>query len=1077
MVGILQGLHSHKMISVTKAFTTSRLENYSPMMAETSQGSQEKGRRDILRSTKQAWTPLDEQLPPGSEEESRSPTVLMLEDSKLESIQQWLDSGSFVSVDENFQPFIDHTVSAHEQGVVQMTVKGYMRSLHQFSETPTLSRGTSFNSCRSAASIPQSIPEWLEFGEKDPVEILLDLGFGADEPDICTQIPARFLGCGSAARGINIRVFLEAQKQRMELENPNLYSRFRQLEILDHVATAFSSLLNDVNILQNKAEEEDEGMQRTSVSEAKEHQRRMGELFRRGSKQNIRRDYSLEVAESLKVKDELSITSAKAGECGSEFPAMTNKQDQSRLSPLAEHQSLPACEDVTPCHPPQALLSSQWRHSSLLAKQAPPSWEAEGSVKDRTRKENSVQTNKLKSLSRLAGKTPDSFEMEEVQSFEEETGNPLDMASGTVGAMVNRANSCQSDSSGFLEEPLEPQLVQIASLSSSQSPPENGYRKPRSQSHSSESSRDCQRESDGSDSTGMVSTSFSSQDWSVLEEKVSTSVEEKESQFEAMEGPPELLTPDLALRKTTTGGELPRKDGHRQQHLPVPQSESEATVGTVTSKCDCPLGFMVTHTTEVKDGFLRPERDGEVYVQSHHCESQKSPGIDPDQDKSLHIDSEAPRGVESGKLCPDISHTLLMRESPPQHVLRPSEVMPYTVDLVQTSKKSICHLDKVAGDIPQVRPKCSALGQIPPRTESELGNLPPNADFSTVSAKSVTIQMSSNLASAVQNAVVLGIDSRGTTSEFTMCDPVPTTEPGLGAEARQFNDVSVQTYTCEPSPWHCCSAPSNKARPLTKSVSLDTVFPSVHPVGICHAAPAHCCVCCHHHLHRHLERQSPSSVSSACRHCPCSYTLEAQFMKTLKVLQDTAVRELYSCTVHEMETMKTVCQSFWEHLEEIEQHLRGQQALFSRDMSEEEREEAEQLQSLREALRQEVEELEFQLGDRAQQIQDVVQLQLELLTGEPPERYTNLHQCHWTEEKNGQTSGAKIHPAMAAGAAVPPDDDDGQRTPCSGVAHLAAFAPATLGSSSRMSPPAWAELDPASRLNCPVGEKDTDVFL
>lgn len=55
------------------------------------------------------------------------------------------------------------------------------------------------------------------------MEVLLDLGFGADEPDICTQIPARFLGCGSAARGIDIRVFLEAQKQRMDIENPDLY--------------------------------------------------------------------------------------------------------------------------------------------------------------------------------------------------------------------------------------------------------------------------------------------------------------------------------------------------------------------------------------------------------------------------------------------------------------------------------------------------------------------------------------------------------------------------------------------------------------------------------------------------------------------------------------------------------------------------------------------------------------------------------------------------------------------------------------------------------------------------------------
>ena len=63
------------------------------------------------------------------------------------------------------------------------------------------------------------------------MEILLDLGFGADEPDICTRIPARFLGCGSAARGINIRVFLEAQKQRMDTENPNLYSKWGPLGI------------------------------------------------------------------------------------------------------------------------------------------------------------------------------------------------------------------------------------------------------------------------------------------------------------------------------------------------------------------------------------------------------------------------------------------------------------------------------------------------------------------------------------------------------------------------------------------------------------------------------------------------------------------------------------------------------------------------------------------------------------------------------------------------------------------------------------------------------------------------------
>ncbi|XP_039718610.1 protein ITPRID1 [Pteropus medius] len=1004
------------------------------MMAEKShgsdspQGSQEKSRRDILRSTKSAWAPLDERLPPGSEEESQRLPIPMLEDAKQESIQQWLDSGFFVN--ENFQQVSDQAAFLHERGMVQMTVKDYMRSLHQCSETPTLSRGTSFNSCHSAAGRPQSIPEWLEFWENDPVEVLLDLGFGADGPDICTQIPARFLGCGSAARGIDIRVFLEAQKQRMDIENPDLYGRFRQLEILDHVATAFSSLLNDVSILQNKAVEKDggESVQRTSVSGAKEHQRRVGELFRSASKQNIRRDGVSEAAESLKTREEFSITSAKPGGCGEEFPARTDNHDQRHLSSSAEHSSLQACDDLIPCHPPRVPLKKQWPYSAVLAKQAPPSCVSEGSVKDRTQKENSIQTNKLKSLPHLVNKAPESFEMEEVQSFEEEIGNPLDLSSGTVGATVNRANSCQSDSSGFLEEPPEPPPPQPPSLPGSQGPAENGCPKPRGHSQHLVSSQDCQQESDKPNSKSVVSTAFSSQDWSVLEEKASTSMVEKESQFEAMEGPPELLTPDTA----TIGGEQPRRDGRPRPQLPGPQTEHEASVGMVTSKDDRPFRFIMTCSTEVKDGFVRPEGVGERYVQSHHCESLRSPGTYHVQGQLLPVDPEAPGEAEHNKLCPDINDTLPTWEGLPWRVLEPGKITPHTVDLIQASDKSIPHLDELSGvTTPQEKPRCSVLSQTPPGAESEMGNLPPNADVNTVSSKSVTVQMSPNLALAAQNAVTLGADSRRTTFKCTVYDPVTTTEPGLGPEARQLTDVSAQIYKYEPRSWHHHSAPSNRVQPLTKSVSLDTGFPRIYPVDSCHAVPTHRCHCYHHRPHCHSERQSPSPVPSAHRHCLCSHShLEAQFMKALKVLQDTTVRELCSCSVHEMEAMKTLCQSFREHLEEIEPPLIGQQAIFSRDVSEEERKEAEQLQTLREALRQQVEELEFQLGDRAHQIREGARLQLELLTGELPEHCTNLRQYDWSEEKSGQTSCANIHPVMVPGAAFPPDD--GQQAPCSG---------------------------------------------
>ncbi|XP_036309723.1 protein ITPRID1 isoform X1 [Pipistrellus kuhlii] len=991
------------------------------MMVEKSHGSdsprggQERSRRGILRSTKRAWATLEEQLPPGSEQEGQSLPTLSLDGSKQESIQRWLDSGFFVSVDENFQQVTDHTVFSHEQGMVQMTVKDYLRSLHQCSETPTLSRGTSFNSCHSAVSIPQSIPEWLEFGEKDPVEILLDLGFGADEPDICTQIPARFLGCASAATGINIRVFLEAQKQRMDIENPNLYGRFRQLEILGQVANAFSSLLNDVSTWQSNTEEKDgeESVQRTSVSGAKEHRGREGALFRRASKQTIRRDGSSEVSGSLKKREHFSSTHAGPGGCGIESPAMTDNLDQSHLSPSAEHWSLQACDDLIPCRPPRALLKRCWPYLPRLAKQTPPSC---GSVKDRTQKENAIQTNKLKSFSG-ATKAPDSFELEEVQSFEEEIGDHPDLTSGTKGATVSRANSCQSDSSGFLEEPPDPPAPQMPSLTGGPSPAESGRRKPRDQSQHSGPLQDCQPEAGESDSKSAVSTASSSQDWSILEDKSSTAVVEKESELEATGGHLEQLASNMTLDMASSGGEHPRKDSHQRLPPPVTCTQREASVGMMASRCDDPLACMVTHLTEGKDGFQRLEGAGGLCVQSLHCEPQSSPGVGHPQDEFLHLDSEASRGVEGSHLCADINNTFRTQSVP-----KPSDITPCLVDLIQMPEKSIPHPEKLSGDTtPQMKPTCSAWGHIPPKAESEMGTLSSNADSSAVSSESMTTQMSCNLVSAAQNAAALGTYSRRTTLECTVCDPVSTTDPVLGTEARQFRDVSVQTYLCEHRCWHHCSAPENKAQPLTRSVSLDTGFPSPCAEDICHAAPAPCCDCCHHHPHRHW----------GCRHGPCSHRHpEAQFLKMLEALQGTALQELCSGTAREMEAMRMLCQGFREHLEEVEKHLTGQQALFSRDMSDEERKEAEQLQTLRKALRQQVEELELQLGDRARQIRQEILLQLDLLTGEPLAYDTNPHSFDWTEEKNGQISHAHIHPAMAPEAAFPPDD--GQQTPCSG---------------------------------------------
>ncbi|XP_064410181.1 protein ITPRID1 [Latimeria chalumnae] len=295
------------------------------------------------------------------------------------------------------------------------------------------------------------IVEILNYWEDDPEETLLELGFGKEEADITAKIPSRFLASCSKVKGIDTGVFLQAQKERMDLENPNLLSRFRQLEVFQQITTALSNFLDEMSVAQQNPSNCEDAVEKKSAQEGKVdsqpqvNHRNMKKLVRKASKQIISCKQSTQEFNSFQANEE-SYSPVGVHRRTAFRRTKQCLPDNGALAPLAEEQ-LPKVDITTLALPQQQLELNKplIKDASPSASQSSVSESHHSSTPALPSQNPALRESRLlvaHAVRRKPGsdqQSPESFEMEEVQSFEDD-GLPWNAAESALGFYSNSKN-------------------------------------------------------------------------------------------------------------------------------------------------------------------------------------------------------------------------------------------------------------------------------------------------------------------------------------------------------------------------------------------------------------------------------------------------------------------------------------------------------------------------------------------------------------------------------------------------------------------------------------------------------------
>ncbi|XP_038645172.1 protein ITPRID2 isoform X1 [Scyliorhinus canicula] len=943
--------------------------------------------------------------------------------------------------------------------------------------------GNSMNSTGSGKSntTVSSVSELLDLYEEDPEDVLYNLGFGTDEPDLASKIPCRFFNASSFARGIDFKLFLDAQMQRLDLDNPNfaLTSRFRQIKVLTTVANVFSSLYSQVSgapIKKIGSSSDD-----TAAGEAGNHA--AGRLKKTVSKLNLLAPQHIKGTETRNQAESPDTENSKASQSSQTNESNTDNEKKEEVKQkkearlqkwrkLTDSSLRTVTEEVIggsdcPFSPSESIPpENTWSTGQTESTQSGAISSKEGSgnrlhdkngISDSDTNTEDLNTStdmELEAISeqtsvpssedaeigstRPVCSTPDkglaatiqhplvktlmeeqkefSFDLEEVQSNEGEGTNvpatrnaaPHDQVSAANKKHFTRTGSSHSDSSGFAEDPSSDLAGQC------QGP--DGYLQAMGSS------------ADSCDSETTVTS---------LIDDLKTPLSCDQQFFTPFQTPVENMT--LDLKETILDLKVALiPDAALNSHEEEEMVENDGKEATDVDSSIQPgeqkaLGFTAEEYSSQDYEALYPESDMNCENESdvptysvHHRVGLRQSSLDPalcwhsDPDP-LNVNVAEPMSFSSSSI--DKIATVLERAKTKTYsvsstsgrarrpvtkasdrIMREGEGMSKKESLAEMKRSTFQRSSSLPTTLlSPVRVVSTLSVKLMPESGSRCSSPTFTYKYTAVREKEMPVN-DEDEQSSCRSMLFIPSAKRESRTQFTLNRHDEMPQHRLHSEPLPMPAHLTQSC-CSlhalPSDWqgrYLCDHMRARSMCSLSNLMEPTCATCTAPIG--HFSPQRPMA----HSYHHIPINPPSAIESQLRRVLDEIRSTVQNLPRLPMFQGrdhpfsyyTSSRlgllPLYETTYQELQIMRRNLNFFRTQMMDLEFIMLRQQTLVYQHLSDEEREEADQLQNLRNCVRMELQELEMQLEERTFALEEQLKTPNQFTMFSPPPRagaYTN----------------------------------------------------------------------------------------